>query len=394
MFLVVLFLNFVFMKKVYFLAAAAAAALSVASCATSEVVDSELAAADATPIGFSTFLDRVSRGAAAASPKASVLTTDNIKDAGFTVLAYYTGEDNWTTYVSSAPADPNFMDDQAVTWNGTSTAWEYSPPKYWPRKDNNNWEKLTFFAHSTATGASADGASNSNPVITFTTQETAAAQVDLLAAVLPNVTKASNDGKVEFAFNHILSKIGFSIRLAESYGTATAVKVKSLQLHYTADKVEKNGTYTFDSNNTVNTTDWTLLNTGFLPSSADGSGDQLFLDATGVLLNNDATPTSFNLCEHSTTHTYLMLIPQTLADDDLYVELEYDVITTAGGGGGGTSTSSPKLKVYLPGVTLEAGKEYTYNLVVNLSGVTFDPPTVNGWTTGSTQPGETPVNPV
>lgn len=227
MFLVVLFLNFVFMKKVYFLAAAAAAALSVASCATSEVVDSELAAADATPIGFSTFLDRVSRGAAAASPKASVLTTDNIKDAGFTVLAYYTGEDNWTTYVSSAPADPNFMDDQAVTWNGTSTAWEYSPPKYWPRKDNNNWEKLTFFAHSTATGASADGASNSNPVITFTTQETAAAQVDLLAAVLPNVTKASNDGKVEFAFNHILSKIGFSIRLAESYGTATAVKVKS-----------------------------------------------------------------------------------------------------------------------------------------------------------------------
>ena len=89
-----------------------------------------------------------------------------------------------------------------------------------------------------------------------------------------------------------------------------------------------------------------------------------------------------------------MLIPQTLADDDLYVELEYDVITTAGGGGGGTSTSSPKLKVYLPGVTLEAGKEYTYNLVVNLSGVTFDPPTVNGWTTGSTQPGETPVNPV
>jgi hypothetical protein len=367
------------MRKVYFLAAAVAATLSVASCATSEVIDSELTTDGATPIGFGTFLDRVSRGSAAASPKATVVDVDGLKapGAGFTVLAYYTGTTDWDA--SNAPADPNFMDDQSVTWN--DPAWTYSPPKFWPRKNNNIWEKLTFFAFSTVTDASADGQSSDNPKITFTTQETASAQVDLVAATAPNAT--GDNPTVQFAFNHILSKIGFSAKLGGNYGDKTAVNIKSLRVYYDGGKVFKTGTYIFSSDNTTST--WTTTGTSHVEQTQN-AGDQLFNGS--VTLNNDGS--LVDLC--ATANSYLMLIPQPLATlGDIYVELQYDVVTTSSGTT--TSTSSPTLTVNLPPVTWLPGKAYTYNLIVNLTAVTLGVMKIEDWDDTDTQPVDTNVNP-
>jgi hypothetical protein len=350
------------MRKVYFLAAAVAATLSVASCATSEVIDSELTTDEATPIGFGTFLDRVSRGSAAASPKAAVVGVPELETSGFTVLAYYTGTTNWDA--ANAPASPNFMDDQPVTWDGTSS-WTYSPPTFWPRKDNDgqngdDWEKLTFFAFSTVTDASADGLANSNPVITFTTGETAATQVDLVAATVANATGANPT--VQFNFKHILSKIGFSTRLAADDGDATVVKVKSLKYCYKA-QVNKKGSYTFSLTNDA-TADWTTIGTYYAQQTTPANGEQLFNDPIGTTLTTTAT----DLCAPD---KYLMLIPQLIADGALSVELIYDVVTTTSGGVSSTSTTT--FVKDLPAIAggLQAGKAYTYDLAVSLTGVDF-----------------------
>jgi hypothetical protein len=314
------------------------------------------------------------------------MDADGLKTSGFTVLAYYTGVTKWANY--TAPANPDFMNDQTVTWNGTSGAWEYTPPKYWPRKDNDNtdgddWGNVTFFAFSTATDAiaSADGVASSNPKITFTTPETAAEQVDLVAAVVTDASGGTNNGKVKFDFKHILSKIGFAAKLAEDDGDATEVKVKSLKVN-TGGKVGKSGTYTFKSDNTI--ADWSLTTSSFL----GGNGDELYSNSSGLTL----TTTPQDLCNLANPKSYLMLIPQELNAGDMSVDLEFDVITTAGGTGGGTSTSTSTIKADLPVISggWKAGKAYTYNLVVTLTGVEFDTPTVAGWDAG-TQPGDTGI---
>ncbi|MDR3367522.1 MAG: fimbrillin family protein [Prevotellaceae bacterium] len=359
------------MKKVYILAAVAAA-LSVASCATDEVVDPELTTEEAAPIGFGTFLDRVSRGSAAASPKAAVLTDAGLKApaAGFKVLAYSTGVTDWATYVSGASANPNFMDDQPVTWGGTS--WKYAPAKYWPRKDNTTWGKVTFFALSNSNDASADGQANNNPKIGFTVQQRASDQVDLVAAVVTDKT-GEGDGKVKFNFRHILSKIGFTAKLDQNIDTvATTIKVKYLVLKYEANKISAEGTYTFPSKDTIGS--WSLTSSRWLYSDTP---DTLF---SGNDTLKKSTP--INLC--ATANTYLMLIPQATSPGNLSVTLVYDVITTASTLTLASDTTVTTLPVGMPAATWEAAKEYTYNLTVKPKQVTIDPATeVFAWNTYS-----------
>jgi hypothetical protein len=359
------------MKKIYFLAAAVAAALSVASCATSEVVDSELAAAEAVPIGFGTFLDRVSRDAAAASPKAAAMDATGLQDSGFVVLAYYTGGTDWASY--TAPANPDFMDDQKVTY---SSGWKYTPLKYWPRKDNDNtggddWGKVTFFAFSRSTDAiaSADGTQGENPKITFTTPQLAKNQVDLVAAVVPNAT-GSGGGKVLFAFKHILSRIGFTAKLSNDFdATGTTVTVKYLRVFYTADQIAKGKTYTFANTNDAGT--WSATSTSTMDV---GGGDTLY-SGTASLTNGEV-----DLCA---PNKYLMLIPQAAAAGGVYVNLDFDVTVDKG------ASYSTSFKVPLPATTWEMGKAYTYNLVVTLTGVEFDTPTVADWGAGTA--GDSPI---
>jgi hypothetical protein len=358
------------MRKVYFLAAAVAATLSVASCATSEVIDSELTTDEATPIGFGTFLDRVSRGSAAASPKANVVGVPELKasGAGFKVFAYYTAGVDWETYKSGAPETANFMDNFNVAWN--STAWEYAPLRYWPRTSNDEWENLTFFAYSTPTGTTAAGQQNNNPKIHFITEETASTQVDLVAAVATDVTKASGNGKVDFDFKHILSKIGFKTKFDGSYESATTVKIHSLRVYYKSGQVSKTADYTFPTGSMTPT--WVPLSGSALDEKqiANSAGDQLFYSSAGEALDNTGT-NSIDLCVSD--NSYLMLIPQTPANGDVYVELQYQVTT------GTTPQTITKLRVDLPTRTWEPGKAYTYNLLVSLTGVTFDTIVVTPW---------------
>lgn len=171
------------MKKVIFLAIAAAAALT--ACSKSEVIDSKYGN---DMIGFETYLGRD------AQTKGAVADVATVQENSFGVFGFYTGTQEY------APATPaNLMNDTEVSYT-TEKGWEYSPVKYW----TNATDKYTFLAYSplSLTASQAEGTA---PTFTYTVPATLADQIDVLYSNgNKNVVKSD---KVSFTFKHALSRI-------------------------------------------------------------------------------------------------------------------------------------------------------------------------------------------
>jgi hypothetical protein len=341
-------------------------ALAMGACATEEVLVPAQSDDPATAIVFGTFLDKAPQAAAAQSgikPLASVLTTDGLQTDGFKVLAYSTDYTAWDDYKGTAPETPDFMNNVAVTWD--TDHWTYDDVLYWPKTDGTEWGNVSFFGYSTVNGATAYGVANGNPEIAFETQVAAASQVDLVADTDLDLTAEINSGRVKFAFDHILSRIGFSAKLATAH-SGTTVTVKSLKIYYKSGKVVSNGTYTFNTTTTnIDADNWELGEDTF-EEKGEGEGDQIF---TGEATLNTAAATNL-----SAPDSYLMLIPQAMEEGDVYVVLDYDV-------NNGSTTENKTLSIDLPATTWTPGKSYTYNFLLSFDpAVGFDTEiTVNPW---------------
>lgn len=230
------------MKKQFLFGMAAVAALC--SCSNNEVLEAPESLK--TPIAFGTYVGSNVNGRAAITDIDAMKTGTNHNDngqvqnidTGFGVFAYYTGQQTWSA--ASSSATPNFMYNQEVKYR--STAWEYSPLKYWP---NNNNDKISFYAYApyTAATASTGATSNSNQNITtfsnnsatgaptvtyYVNPEDIKAQQDLVYAALNTTGTNQNQDlskqtsvnsaaittgqKVTFDFKHALARIGFNVQ--------------------------------------------------------------------------------------------------------------------------------------------------------------------------------------
>ena len=208
-------------------------------------------------VSFDTYLQNSRQSTRATYPEAPVGMIDDaqLKTSGFGVFAQYTENTAWTSYTDKATTPFNFMWNQQVGWNAGSTAWTYSPVKYWPNDNNpadNNGATgsqehsyLNFFAYAPyvqanslpPTGradATADG------IIEMTTNNTAIdgsylyfrtsiekpfgedKSVDLLWATKQDCYKydgtsdANDDGRVndrvDLVFKHALTKLMINVR--------------------------------------------------------------------------------------------------------------------------------------------------------------------------------------
>ena len=199
------------MKKILFLGFIALTALTVTSCSNDDVVE---AVPQNQAIEFGTYLGRD------AQARAAELTKTGLQGKGFGVFASYTNTDDWTT-----SAKPNFMFNQEVIYNTTSTAWEYSPIKYWPESAG----KISFFAYGpylnneTSPVATIETMTDNNvqgaPTVTFTQSTDVTKMVDFVAAVSMNETYDENktNNTVEFTFKHELTRVSFSAKLGDGY---------------------------------------------------------------------------------------------------------------------------------------------------------------------------------
>lgn len=358
------------MKKGLFMAACVAATLS--SCTQNEAI--ETIANEA--INFSTYVGQNTR--------AGILDLPGLKleGKGFYVLGYSTGADAWEDV--AAPT-LNFMLNDNVTWNSTTPAWEYTNIKYWPNSvDGTNLGKVSFFAYAPADAAVVAAPLSANaaaaPTITYTCPTEVASQVDLVADAQKDMTKASNTGKVDFTFGHLLSKIAFAAKKSANYANAE-ITVKGLTVTYGTGLVQKN-VYKMDSEA------WSTLPTD-AENYAAATGT-VYSDANGMLLGwNTADGADAAIVSNFSTlasTNFLMMIPQVVAaDGDLKATMTYDVYDAHR-----QTTVTNTVTVDLPAITWEMGKQYTYHLNVTLTGVEFDVTTVGDWSDG-TQPNGTEI---
>lgn len=279
--------------KKYLMAFTAIAALS--SCSQSEefALDNGQSSYDKNAVTFGTYLGQ--------SPKtrATVTDIDIMKgDAypGFGVFAYNTGADNFAD-VSAATSD--FMYNVPVKWNGSE--WTYTDVKQWPEAG-----KVSFFAYApyTETPGTANITAIPNqtatgaPVISFTVAEKVGDQIDLLYAdAKTDQTKETNGGKVQFSFNHALSRVGFKAKLEGEAGSKGSVTINSI----TFKSLALNTSGKFN----LHTGEWTERVTGAMEYTFTTDN---FETGSNVLTLPDAETTS-NSVVLTGDGNYLMVIP-------------------------------------------------------------------------------------
>ena len=194
------------------MAFAAIAAVATTSCTQEEemfVKDGDGQAYDGNAITFGTYLG------SAPQSRSSVMDLDALKQTGFGVLAYYTGEDTYLNKGVPGSFTPNFMYNQKVEWTGS---WTYSPVKYWP---SNIMDNISFFGYAPYvedfTGKTegiiglTSNTTAGDPKLSFVMPEEQENMIDLLYdGSLENISKEDIDGKVQFKFKHAMSRVGFS----------------------------------------------------------------------------------------------------------------------------------------------------------------------------------------
>lgn len=209
------------MKKILFFTVAAATVMALTGCSqSSDLADTESNNTETTQkaISFDTYLSKTTRAGAAGAQN-----TEALKTNGFGVFAYYTGQNAYAKTTT-----PNFMYNTKVSVPTGSTAFTYSPARYWPNNDN---DKLSFFAYApyvevtAGTGLPADvksgitalsnNAYTGAPTVTYKLADDKTQSVDLLWGakmgtttneVNTNLTRTKDN--VGFTFKHALAKFG------------------------------------------------------------------------------------------------------------------------------------------------------------------------------------------
>lgn len=339
------------MDKKFVMGIAAMAALTLVSCSSDDLDSFSDNSSKNEAISFDGYLGR--SAVAVNGTRSSVETKETLKTDGFGVFGKY-----------NTAAGQNFGSDlfDNVKVYSSSTAdpviWKYDNTKYWPTEGYINF--LAYAPHvknKTLTGSS----------INFTVEGEAANQTDLLWANATDQTKANNSGtnKVELTFKHALAKIGYTVKLKQTYSNAT-ITLNKITLAGSAD--EKTTAFysegTIDLSKTSSTDLWT-------PSSTAARQNFKWFSSTQDLGTTD----------YSNPATDLFVIPQDFSHangktDDLYVIVGYTIKYTNHDNGTISEmnyTVSSKIEK-----NFEQGKAYTINLTIGLTPIEFNA-TVDTW---------------
>lgn len=258
----------------------ALAGFAVVSCAK------QLQEMGGEPVAFSSAWDK----------PATKTTSPLPNNTTFGVMAWYTGQDDWST-----SAGPNFMFNEDVLFDGST--YTYAPIKYWP---NNPGDKVTFWAYSPYTTTASflkdhgevtnySNTSTGIPDINFTLTD---GKTDLMVThldesapyIVKDLSKQAVSETVDLLFHHILCRVNFIFRLSSD-----GFDVNLTQIRF--DHVYGTGIYDSASG-------W---------RDKDGNISLTAFTGTLPLSTSDTSPES------------VMLLPQTLAAPEVNLHIEYTV---------------------------------------------------------------------
>lgn len=318
------------MKKVIFLAIAAAAALT--ACSKSEVVDSTVMN---QVIAFDNYVGKD------AQTKAAIVTGDAITSVNVNAYLHPKKTTDGANFTS------NFMANQVVNKDGS-----YSPSKYWPAVD----QAVDFVAWVPVNNATV-----ANATLNFTVADDITAQTDLLVANPQlDLNRADQNSAVSLTFKHLLSRIGFQINATGVPGEDdTTTKVELV-------KVTLKGKYA--TSGTVNMVE---ENPKVVGEAVDTS---FTLVGSNFGFTNNLIKTAPN-----TDNSYIMLIPEGNVPSE--IEVIYTVTTLNGEGADDDVVITNKSVFPLqpetvteatPAFAYQAGMAYKYIFNITMQAISFE----------------------
>ena len=332
------------MKKVIFLAIAAAAALT--ACSKSEVVDSTVMN---QVIAFDNYVGKD------AQTKAAIVTGNAITSVNVNAYLHPKTTKDGAGFVS------NFMENQSVA----KETGAYSPAKYWPAVD----QAVDFVAWvPEAEDKTVKNISVENATLTFKVPTKVTDQTDLLVAnPVLDQNRAADNTKVNLAFKHLLSRIGFEITATGVPGTDdNTTKVELVE-------VTLNGK--FASEGTVNMVeiDEDAETTKVVGTAAD----------VAYTLTGDNFGYTTNIIEEgtkqNTADSYIMLIPDGNVPANITVKYK---VTTLNGEGTEDDVVIENNSVFplqpetvsetTPAFAYQAGKAYKYVFTITMKAISFE----------------------
>lgn len=250
----------------------------------------------------------------------------------------------------------NVFVNQDVTYNGTTSAWEYSPLKFWDSRSS--YEFYAYYPYETS-GVTIDATSKNITVTDFTVASAVADHVDLMLA--GKVERAVGEAitKVDFNFNHLLSNINLSFKKAAQIEN-TKVTLTSVKIY----GMNQKGTFVQTQSSNFHSGTWT-------------TSDMVALANAKELANNNELANS----TASVTFNDMLFIPQ--GTNTLKVDVEYIL--------GDVVTGQPFFRTL--DLSYDATKrpanpaawaqnqKITYNFTINANVIEFGDPTVVDWDT-------------
>ena len=364
------------MKKVYFMAFIATAALTMMSCSNDDITTvSDLSKSEATAINFSTYLGRNVESRAA-------VTSGGVKDFG--VFAFYTENTAWT---SATKSTPNFMNNQEVKGTQTEGTWSYSytPVKYWP---NNEGDKVSFFAYSPYDASQAwvaDEGKVGTVKYVVKGNGDVTKQEDLLVCKTSNKTidkkKPTTKENVTFNFSHAMARIGLQVAYAKDALTQGSDEINEDETTISVTSV-KIGDKTFYAQGylslTSNTVEWEGVNN---ISKADYTLSKVNFTSVANKVTNEYQALNKE-------DSYLMVIPADVTE--IPVTIIY-VVTTQDPNLSEKKSEITNTITNKATVSLEAGKAYTLKMLLGMTSVKVNA-TVDTWPTAITTDVNLPAN--
>lgn len=353
------------MDKKFVMGIAAMAALTLVSCSSDDLDSLSDNSSKNEAISFDGYLGR--SAVAVNGTRGSEETVSTLKTNGFGVFGTYTPTDGQAS---------NLFDNQKVTYftstTPTESKWTYSPLKFWPANG-----KIDFLAY--APYDKSTKLTEGSKIKDFTVDKDIAKQKDLLWTndmnhqITADLTSAKD--KVKFQFHHALSRLGYTIKLHETYPSAT----------FTLNKITLAGspdgkTNAFYTKGIIDLSKVKNEQTGDAPTglwNTSSSDKQNFDWFSGTYENLSETASN-----PDKDNNYLFVIPQNFSDnigtvehpvenpDKLYVIVQYTINYE----GGGEQTNTVYKQIIKD---FKQGKAYKINLTIGLP-IEFDVDVTNG----------------
>ena len=375
------------MKKLFISLVALVAVL--ASCSKSQMIELP---GNEQEISFNPYFGKttLTKGAVVDQAAFEQLTE---KDGGaFQVMAFMhttevgLGDDNKTYDFDAArintDADAMYMNE--AVWH-ENEGWKYDGVTYWPDPATKRY--LTFCAYAKNTPMYSDDTEygidfgDETTEYTYHVSEKVEEHYDLIAApIQPNLLSNSTtllNGKVNFTFNHLLSKVGFKV-VSNTDNDKIEINIKSLKISgdfYGSGKVDLKSN-TAEIIPVVNDThdEYVLLSNelGYFSAVASTTATDIYVN-NGSLVNGKIES---GIDAKDVNNSYLMLIP--CPSKDVKIEVVYHLTN---------AKEDQTATVILPETFGEgesaikgfvAGKQYTFVLSISTTAIDFSA-TVSGW---------------